>query len=407
MIDEAAIERNCRILERVKKETDCKILLAQKAFSAFDCYPLIAKYLDGTTSSGLFEARLAAEKFIFGNNKKESHVFAPAFTDEDMREIVKIADHIVFNSAEQLFKHYDICKKHGLEIGLRVNPEYSTQSGSSPVIYDPCAPFSRFGVTADEFAKNADQILSKTDGLHFHTLCEQGFEPLAQTVAVFERKFGKYIKALGNKNTKETWVNFGGGHHITKPDYDVVGLVKLINDFKARYAVQVYLEPGEAVVLESGFLTASVLDIVHNAKSIAIMDTSAACHNPDILETQHHYTPSVIDAVNLNEDTEKTNSHAGGFKHVYQLAGNTCLTGDIIGDYAFKKPLRVGDNLTFTNMALYTMVKTNMFNGINLPAIYVRRLSGKIELLCEFGYDDYKMRLGRGTSLQILGVKTF
>jgi len=352
LINEDKIKQNCEILERVRRESGCKILLAQKSYSCYDTYPLISKHLDGTTASGLFEAKLGHE--YFGG---ETHVFAPAFTDADMNEIAKICDHVVFNSVAQLQKHGSKVKS----AGLRVNPEFRTQESE---IYDPCAPLSRFGVTTIP-----DGL--QFDGLHFHTLCEQGFEPLRDTLAVFEQKFGKHLSRV-------KWVNFGGGHHITRDDYDVDGLIKLIKDFKSRYNVEVYLEPGEAVVLDAGTLTSTVLDIVHNQRDIAILDTSAACHNPDIIETQHRYTPEIIETGN----------------HQYRFAGNTCLAGDIIGDFKSKK-LNIGNTITFTNMALYTIVKTNMFNGINLPTIYVKRLDGKIEKIREFGYADYKSRLGK------------
>lgn len=364
MIDESKIQKNCKVLERVRREAGCKILLAQKAFSCYDTYPLMAKYLDGTTASGLFEARLGKEKF-----GKEVHVFAPAFTDKDIIELVKICGHIVFNSKAQLLKHHAICRGAGVEISVRVNPECKTQDTD---IYDPCAPFSRFGIKA---ADMDDEIISLVDGLHFHTLCEQGLEPLRKTLAVFETKFGKYLSKIKT-------VNFGGGHHVTRDDYDVDGLISLIKAFKAKYNnIQVYLEPGEAVVLDAGFLHASVLDIVRNVKDTLVLDTSAACHNPDILETQHTYTPEILGA--------------GMGKFEYRLAGNTCLAGDVIGDYCFNRPVKIGDEIIFTNAALYTIVKTNMFNGINLPSLYVKRLDGNVELLREFGYSDYISRLGR------------
>ena len=393
LIDEGIIEKNCKVLDRVRKEAGCKILLAQKAYSCYDTYPLIAKYLDGTTASGLFEARLGYESFratrgisaqaggsseilrSAQDDKKETHCFAPAFTDADMAELVKICDHIVFNSVTQLLKHHKACRANNVQISVRVNPECKTQESD---IYDPCAPLSRFGIRAEEFEHNAETILPLVDGLHFHTLCEQDLEPLKKTLTVFEQKFGEYIKGM-------KYVNFGGGHHITRAGYDVDGLIALVRDFQTRYEVQVYLEPGEAVVLDAGTLHSTVLDIVHNGRDIAILDTSAACHNPDIIETQHDYMPPVRGA------TQGTTGK--GF--LYRLAGNTCLAGDIIGDYVFKAPLKSGSEIIFENMALYTMVKTNMFNGINLPAIYVKRLNGKIELLCEFGFGDYKGRLGR------------
>lgn len=364
LIDESIIEKNCKILERVRHEAGCKILLAQKAYSCYDTYPLIAKHLDGTTASGLFEARLGKEKF-----GKEVHAFAPAFTDVDMAELVKICNHIVFNSKAQLLKHHAICRNKGLQIFIRINPECKTQDSD---IYDPCAPSSRFGIKAQDID---DEIISLVDGLHFHTLCEQDLEPLKKTLAAFEEKFGVYLPQIKA-------VNFGGGHHITREDYDVDGLINLIKDFKARYNnIGVYLEPGEAVVYDAGLLHATVLDVVHNERYILILDTSAACHNPDILETQHAYTPEIVGT--------------GKGKFEYRLAGNTCLAGDVIGDYLFFEPVKVGDQIIFKNMAFYTMVKTNMFNGINLPSIYVKRLDGKIELLREFGYKDYIARLGK------------
>jgi carboxynorspermidine decarboxylase len=418
LIDESQIERNCKILERVRKEGGCKILLAQKAYSCYDTYPLIAKYLDGTTASGLFEARLGYLSFrdprtcrveesqalaefsrtrdssglnvLAPRNDKEVHCFAPAFTDQDMAHLVKICDHIVFNSKAQLLKHHAICRKHGLSISVRVNPEFKTQDSD---IYDPCAPFSRFGIRACDFD---DEIASLIDGIHFHTLCEQDLEPLKLTLAAFEQKFGKYL-------AKMKTINFGGGHHITRDGYDVDGLITLIRDFRARHNnIQVYLEPGEAIVLDAGTLHATVLDIVHNERAIAILDTSAACHNPDILETGHDYMPPILGATLANA---QSNSHVIARStatkqsqtdpHLYRLAGNTCLSGDIIGDYIFQNLLNIGDQVTFQNMALYTMVKTNMFNGINLPSIYVKRLNGKVELIREFGYNDYITRLGK------------
>ena len=377
LVDEQLIEKNLKILAKVKKETDCKILLAQKAFSSYDFYPLISKYLDGTTTSGLFEARLGQEKF-----GKETHVFAPAFTDGDMHEITKICDHIVFNSKAQLLKHYDACKKANMQIGVRVNPEHRTQDHD---IYDPCAPFSRFGIRAVDLD---DEILSRVDGLHFHTLCEQDFEPLKQTLAVFEKKFAKALSQIGSKG-RSWWVNFGGGHHITRDDYNVDGLIKLINDFKKKYNAQVYLEPGEAVVLNSGFAYVTVMDIVHNEKEIAIVDFSPACHAPDILIG--HYRPIITGATLENEASFKQITN--GYK--YRLASTACLAGDIIGDYIFDKPLEVDDIIEFCDMAIYTITYTSMFNGINTPSIYKRDLNGRTELLREFGFADYMSRLGR------------
>lgn len=380
LIDERIIERNLKVLKNVKEKAGCKILLAQKAFSCYDIYPLISKYLDGTTASGLFEAKLGASKF-----GGETHVFAPAFEDDDLTAITAVVQHIVFNSKAQLMKHYKKCKAAGMSIGIRINPECRTQKSD---IYDPCAPLSRFGIKVEDID---GEVLKRIDGIHFHTLCEQGFAPLKKTVAEFEKKFSFVLASLGTRN-QSWWMNFGGGHHITAADYDVEGLIKLIKDFKARHKCEVYLEPGEAVVLGSGTLHATVMDIVNNGRDVAVLNTSAACHNPDILETQHDYTPPVKGAVQHGCLKKTTESIKG---NLYRFAGNTCLAGDIIGDYEFSKPLKVGDEIVFEDTAFYTMVKTNMFNGINLPSIYAKRLNGSTELLRQFGYDDYTARLGK------------
>lgn len=360
IIDEAAIVRNLRILRDVADRAGCKILLAQKAFSMFELYPLISEYLDGTTASGLYEAELGYEEF-----DGEVHIFSPAYKDSEFDEIVDISDHIVFNSFAQLNKFRYRCD--GKNIGIRVNPECSTQDEP---IYDPCAPGSRLGVRIDDFDEEA---FEGVDGIHFHTLCEQGFEPLARTVAAVEEKFGKYLH-------KCRWVNFGGGHHITKPGYDIDGLVKLIREFSEKYGVQVYLEPGEAVVLNAGWLVAEVMEVVHNGMDIAILDASAACHMPDVLEMP--YRPPLFGS-----------GEAGVKPHTYRLSSRTCLAGDIIGDYSFDEPLSEGDRLCFEDMALYTMVKNNTFNGMPLPDIGVLRESGECEIIKSFDYYDFKERL--------------
>ena len=360
IIDEAAIVRNLRILRDVADRAGCKILLAQKAFSMFELYPLISEYLDGTTASGLYEAELGYEEF-----DGEVHIFSPAYKDSEFDEIVDISDHIVFNSFVQLNKFRYRCD--GKSIGIRVNPECSTQDEP---IYDPCAPGSRLGVRIDDFDEEA---FEGVDGIHFHTLCEQGFEPLARTVAAVEEKFGKYLH-------KCRWVNFGGGHHITKPGYDIDGLVKLIREFSEKYGVQVYLEPGEAVVLNAGWLVTEVMEVVHNGMDIAILDASAACHMPDVLEMP--YRPPLFGS-----------GEASVKPHTYRLSSRTCLAGDIIGDYSFDEPLKEGDRLCFEDMALYTMVKNNTFNGMPLPDIGVLRESGECEIIKSFDYYDFKERL--------------
>ena len=363
LVDEGLLKKNLEVLRQVQQEAGCKILLAQKAFSMFACYPLISQYLAGTTASGLYEARLGREEF-----PGEVHVFSPAYREEEFQALLGLADHFVFNSPSQLRKYAQRAKEAGKQVGLRVNPECSTQEGHA--IYDPCAPGSRLGTTLANFDES---LLPLLDGLHFHTLCEQNSDDLETTARAFEEKFGKYLHGL-------KWVNFGGGHHITRPDYDIERLVRTIEHFRDTYGVQVYLEPGEAVVYHAGFLVASVLETLHNGMDIAILDTSAACHMPDVLEMP--YRPPLWQS---GEPGEKA--------HTYRLGGPTCLAGDIIGDYSFDQPLQEGDRLVFEDMALYTMVKTNTFNGMPLPAILWRDEQGQGWLVKEFGYEDFKNRL--------------
>lgn len=363
LVDEARLRHNLAILNGVCDRTGCKILLAQKAFSMFAAYPITREYLAGTTASGLFEARLGHEQF-----GGETHVFSPAYREEEFVQLLQYADDFVFNSPNQLRKYGKRAKDAGKSVGLRVNPECSTQEGHA--IYDPCAPGSRLGTTLANFDES---LLPLLDGLHFHTLCEQNSDDLETTARAFEEKFGKYLHGL-------KWVNFGGGHHITRPDYDIERLVRTIEHFRDTYGVQVYLEPGEAVVYHAGFLVASVLETLHNGMDIAILDTSAACHMPDVLEMP--YRPPLWQS---GEPGEKA--------HTYRLGGPTCLAGDIIGDYSFDQPLQEGNRLVFEDMALYTMVKTNTFNGMPLPAILWRDEQGQGWLVKEFGYEDFKNRL--------------
>lgn len=363
LVDENRLVQNLEILRQVADQAGCKILLAQKAFSMFYCYPLLRRYLAGSTASGLYEARLGKE--CFGG---ETHVFSPAYKPEDFDELLNYADHFVFNSPRQLQKFGPAAKAAGKAVGLRVNPECSTQEGHA--IYDPCAPGSRLGTTLANFDES---LLPLLDGLHFHTLCEQNSDDLETTVAAFEEKFGKYLHGL-------KWINLGGGHHITRKDYDRERLVRIVKHLKDTYQVEVYLEPGEAVVLNAGFLVTSVLETLHNGMDIAILDTSAACHMPDVLEMP--YRPPLKDS---GESGEKA--------YTYRLGGPTCLAGDVIGDYSFDAPLQEGDKLVFEDMALYTMVKTNTFNGMPLPAIVWRDVNGEEKLVKSFGYEDFKNRL--------------
>lgn len=363
VVDEKRLTDNLEILKDVSERAGCKILLAQKAFSMFYAYPLISKYLAGTTASGLYEARLGKEKF-----GGETHVFSPAYREDEFEEILKYADDIVFNSPKQVKKYAQKAKDLGKSVGLRVNPECSTQEGHA--IYDPCSPGSRLGTTLKNFDES---ILPFLDGLHFHTLCEQNSDDLETTAKAFEEKFGKYLKGM-------KWVNFGGGHHITRKDYDREELISVVKHFREKYDVEVYLEPGEAVVLNAGFLVSTVLETMNNGMDIAILDTSAACHMPDVLEMP--YRPPLM---NSGEPNEK--------EFTYRLGGPTCLAGDVIGDYSFDKPLNEGDKVVFEDMALYTMVKTNTFNGMPLPSILYRKRYGETVTVKTFDYEDFVSRL--------------
>lgn len=367
VIQEEQLRQNLEILKGVMDRTGCKILLAQKAFSMYEVYPLIAQYLSGTTASGLYEAKLGAEEMgiPFG---KETHIFSPAYKEEEFEEILTYCDHIVFNSFEQLERFGKRAAEAGKSVGLRINPQYSTQEGHE--IYDPCAAGSRLGVTVEKFRP---ELLEYVDGLHFHTLCEQDAQPLHDTLKEVERQFGEWLP-------KMKWLNFGGGHHITREGYDIALLEQCICEMKEKYDLEIFLEPGEAVALNAGVLLTKVEEIVENRIQIAILDTSAACHMPDVLEMP--YRPPLQDGYEAEEK-----------EYTYRLAGPTCLAGDVIGDYSFEEPLKRGDTITFEDMAIYTMVKNNTFNGMRLPAIVLEDKDGKCRVVRQFGYEDFKMRL--------------
>ncbi|HFR3342756.1 TPA: carboxynorspermidine decarboxylase [Streptococcus suis] len=363
VIDEARLVNNLEILKSIQDRTGCKVLLAQKAFSMYATYPLISQYLAGTTASGLYEARLGREEF-----GGEVHVFAPAFKDADLEEILEIADHIVFNSERQLRKHLDKCRAAGVSVGLRINPECSTQGEHA--LYDPCAAGSRFGVTIDKFSPD---LIDMVDGLHFHTLCEQNSDDLKTTLDAVEDKFGPYLH-------KVKWLNMGGGHHVTREDYDLDLLISSIQHMQEKYGLEVYIEPGEAIALNAGYLVTEVLDIVENGIETLVLDASATCHMPDVLEMP--YRPPL-----------RHGFEAGEKAYTYRLSSNTCLTGDIIGDYSFEKPVEIGDKLYFEDMAIYSFVKNNTFNGIGLPSLALMDKSGDCRIIKEFGYEDFKGRL--------------
>ena len=363
IVDESLLIKNLEILKNVEDRTGCSILLAQKGFSMYSVYPLIGKYLKGVTSSSLFEARLGYEEM-----GKEVHIYAPAYREDEFQDILKYSDHIVFNSINEWKKYRDIVKssRKKIECGIRINPEYSEIETD---IYNPCFENSRLGVTLDNLK---DEDLEGISGLHFHTMCEQNSDTLKRTIKIVDEKFSKYLK-------KMKWLNFGGGHHITRADYDIETLIECILYMKNKYNIDIYLEPGEAVALNTGYLVSTVLDVVHNGMDIAVIDASAACHMPDVIEMP--YRPEIIGA-----------STKGTYKYTYKLAGPTCLAGDIVGDYSFNKPLKAKDKIVFLDMAHYSMVKNNTFNGINLPSIYLKTKNDIIKIK-EFSYEDFKSRL--------------
>ena len=368
VVDEVAVEENLQLLNRVQQESGAKVLLALKAFSMWSLGPLVAKHLSGTCASGLHEARLGREHF-----GGAVHTYSAAYTEKDLREILKISDHVVFNTPAQWKRFRSLCetfskKRRDLKFGLRVNPEHSE---GHTALYDPCAPFSRLG-TPRAGIRPGD--LDGMTGLHFHTLCEQDFPPLQRTLEAFEEKFGALLAGM-------EWVNMGGGHHITRPGYQVEDLIRTVKDFGARRKVQVYLEPGEAIAYHAGVLVAEVLDVMENGMPIAILDTSATCHMPDTLEMP--YRAQIIGA-----------GEPGAQPHTWRLGGQSCLAGDVIGDYSFAKPLEIGQRLVFEDMAYYTMVKTTTFNGVRLPAIAIwNSKTDALRVVREFGYEDFKGRL--------------
>ena len=369
VVDEKKLKENLTILNRLERESGCHVLLAQKAFSMFSLYPLIGQYISGTTASGLYEARLGYEEM-----GKENHVYAPAYKDADMKELVTICDHIVFNSFAQYERHKDTiknyCSTHDkkISVGLRVNPECSTQEGHA--IYDPCAKGSRLGILRSEFG---EKLPDGIEGLHFHTLCEQNADDLITTFRAFEEKFKPYLRQI-------KWLNLGGGHHITRADYQFEELKNLLLEIRENYGVEVYLEPGEAIALSAGYLMTEVMDIVHNGMDILILDASAACHMPDVLEMP--YRPPLKDG-----------QEGGKLSYTYRLSSMTCLAGDVIGDYSFSHEIKIGDRLQFEDMAIYSMVKNNTFNGMPLPGIAVLKEDGNVEMVKEFSYEDFKGRL--------------
>ena len=369
LLEEELLEKNLKTLAHIKKQTGVKILLALKGYALWKSFELVSKYLDGCCASGLYEAKLSDEKF-----KKELHTYSPAFKEEEIAQIATISNHLVFNSSSQFERFGALAKSFNsnLSLGIRVNPEYS----EAPVeLYNPCGLYSRLGTTISNFDKLLKNEIGKSiEGLHFHALCEQDSLALEKVLEAFEEKFGEFLPKL-------KWVNFGGGHHITKKGYNIEKLIELLNNFQAKYPnLQLYLEPGEAVGWQTGTLVASVLDIVDNGIKIAILDTSAEAHMPDTI-----IMPYRADIRGAGEAGEKA--------YTYRVAGNSCLAGDIMGDYSFDNPLQIGDKIVFEDQMHYTMVKATTFNGIALPSIAIKRLDGSVEVVREFGYEDFRNRL--------------
>ncbi len=365
VVDQDLLIKNLKILDYVQQQTGCQILLALKGFSMFSVMPLIGQYLHGITASSLHEARLGYEEM-----GKQVHIYSPAYNDKDFEDILRISDHIVFNSFSQWEKYrpqVEAVANWHISCGLRINPEYSE---IATPIYDPCYTGSRLGTTLEHFAGRS---LDGLEGLHFHAMCEQNSDTLERIVQVVDEKFEPYIGQM-------KWINFGGGHHITRPDYDIERLIKSIKFIQDKYNVQVYLEPGEAIALNTGYLVSEVLDTLTNNMALAILDTSAACHMPDVLEMP--YRPEVIGAGKPGEKA-----------YTYRLGGPSCLAGDIIGDYSFDERLKPGDKVVFCDMAHYTMVKNNTFNGVQLPSIALYSEENGLKIIREFGYEDFRNRL--------------
>ncbi|MBR1671157.1 MAG: carboxynorspermidine decarboxylase [Butyrivibrio sp.] len=433
VIDEKKLRDNLEILRDVQDKSGAKILLAQKAYSAYQTYPIIAEYLAGATASGIYEARLAHEEFkaiAYGGVERENHVYEPAYKDDEMEEICQICDHIVFNSLTQLEHHRPVWEKYAadgkISVGIRVNPEISAEDAHE--IYDPCAPGSRLGIRNEHLP---DMLPDGVDGIHIHNLCEQGFEPLEETFLKVEQVFSRffpnpvieddydsfvfrdmgYEESAGSEYSddfdeiesldgieddtddlnaefgltgfegKIRWINLGGGHHITREDYDRDALVRLIRYIREKYGIEVYLEPGEAIALNAGYLVTTVMDVVQTDRMpVLILDTSASCHMPDVIEMP--YRPPLMDS-----------EQPGEMNFTYRLSSRTCLAGDVIGDYSFAEEKKIGDKLYFEDMAIYSFVKNNTFNGMPLPDIDIRHLDGEVEVLKTFDYSDFKSRL--------------
>ncbi|MCP5533161.1 MAG: carboxynorspermidine decarboxylase [Akkermansiaceae bacterium] len=386
----AALKRNTAILREVKEAAGCHLVLALKGFSCWKAFPHIAGDLDGCCASGLWEALLARDHF-----GKHVVTYSPAYDEEDIAQLCGFTHHLDFNSLSQWFRFREMVMAHPrfqsgeLQCGLRVNPQHST--GHTP-IYDPCVAGSRLGITADQLA---DADLTGLSGLHFHTLCEQNSDDLETTLAAVDEKFGHLLRS-----PQFTYLNMGGGHWITKPFYDRERLVRLVRETREKYGVDVWLEPGEAIAIHTGVLRATVMDVFESAgHQLAILSISATAHMPDVLEMPYRPDVFLVDPAPSDAKPavvfEGESYHPAGESgpHLYRLGGPTCLAGDVIGDFSFPRPLVVGDTLVFDDMAHYTMVKTTTFNGVKHPPIALQHEDGRIEVIREFGYPDFRDRL--------------
>ena len=364
VLDEAAFRRNLNLIRSVKERAGVEIILAFKSFALWSVFPIVREYIPYSTASSLAEARLAFEEM-----GSPAHTYSPAYTDREFPEIVKCSSHITFNSLLQFERLYPQTQFYNVSCGLRINPEFSDVETD---LYNPCAQGSRLGIIAESLG---DVLPEGVEGLHFHTLCESNSYDLERTLGVVEEKFGKYFSQI-------KWLNMGGGHLMTKADYDVEHLIGLLKNFKVNYPhLQIILEPGSAFAWRTGVLVSSVVDIVEN-KGIktAMLDVSFSCHMPDCLEMP--YKPAILGA---------TDAVAG--KPTYRMGGNSCLSGDFMGSWSFEKELKIGDRIVFDDMIHYTTVKTTMFNGVTHPNIGIYTLDDEFVLLRKYGYEDYKSRM--------------
>ncbi|MBR6719241.1 MAG: carboxynorspermidine decarboxylase [Oscillospiraceae bacterium] len=361
LMDQSKLKQNLMTLDALRQRSGCRILFSQKAFSSFPFYSMIARYLDGASACSAYEAQLA-HLYFHGEN----HVCQTAYLPEEMDELLKICDHITFNSPSQLERYAGEAHAHGVSVGLRINPEYLSQQIDE---FDPCAPFSRLGTTVAQFPMH---LRRQINGLHVHALYEQNSDALYHLVNAVLAKFGALLPEM-------EWINLGGGHHITREGYQTERLEEIISILQSRFGLKVYLEPGEAIVWEAGYFITTVVDLIQNGMPIAILDASAVCHASDITEVRYH--PPLIGA---DKPSVKP--------FTYRLGGRSCLPEDVFGDYSFDHKLEIGERLVFKDMAINTLTKARMYTGMPMPAVAVREPDGSCKILRTFNFSDYKNR---------------